>query len=64
MYHQPIGELLSKIDWKIVRIRTFDNISIIIIIIISFILIRNISFLSHIYRNRLYRPLTYKFNKT
>ena len=48
MYHQPIGELLSKIDWKIVRIRTFDNISIIIIIIISFILQKHIFFKSYL----------------
>ena len=30
----------------------------------SFILIRKRFFLSHIYRNRLFRPLTYKFYKT
>ena len=36
---------------------TKDNIIIIIIIIISFILIRKRYFLSHIYRNRLFRNL-------
>ena len=35
----------------------------IIITIISFILIRKRFFLSHIYRNRLFRSLTYKFYK-
>ena len=32
--------------------------------IISFILIRKSFFLSHVYRNRLFRSLTYKFYKT
>ena len=35
----------------------------IIIIIVSFILIRKRFFLSHIYKNRLLRPLTYMFYK-
>ena len=39
-------------------------IIIIIIVVVSFILIRKRFFLSHIYRNRLFRPLTYKFYKT
>ena len=39
-------------------------IIIVVVIIISFILIRKSFFLSHIYRNRLFRPLTYKFYKT
>ena len=44
----------------------FPQIIIIIIIIIniSLVLIRKRFFLSHIYRNRLFRPLTYKFYKT
>ena len=46
------------------RLPNGRSFALIYLFIISFILIRKRFFLSHIYRNRLFRPLTYKFYKT